>query len=152
MRREITLMIAALAIQTSAVTQVRYDLVIQAGRVMDPETGLDATRNVGIIGNAIARITSEPLKGAKLIDARGLVVAPGFIELFQHAHDAESYRLNALDGATSSLDLEVIDGGVLDTKEFTGRTLLNFGTSAGHGAARQIVFDASTPATIGPEA
>jgi N-acyl-D-aspartate/D-glutamate deacylase len=151
MRKVISLIIAAMAIQTPAVPQVRYDLVIQTGRVMDPETGLDAVRNVGILGNTIARITSEPLQGARLIDARGLAVAPGFIELFQHAHDPESYRLNALDGATSSLDLEVLDGAVLNTKEFAGHALLNYGTSAGHGAARQTVFDASTRASVSPE-
>jgi hypothetical protein len=79
-------------------------------------------------------------------------VAPGFIELFQHAHDPESYRLNALDGVTSSLDLEVVNGGILDTKAFAGHALLHYGTNAGHGAARQAVFDASVPAAVPPVA
>jgi N-acyl-D-aspartate/D-glutamate deacylase len=129
---------------------VKYDLVIEDGRVMDPETGLDAVRNVGIRGDTVVRITADPLEGAKTIDARGLVVAPGFIELFQHAHDPESYRLNALDGVTSSLDLEVVNGGVLDTDAFTGHALLHYGTNAGHGAARQTVFDTSVPAAVPP--
>jgi hypothetical protein len=132
----------------SHVSARSYDIVIQGGRVMDPETGLDAVRNVGILDNTIARVSSEPLQGVRMIDARGFVVAPGFMELFQHAHDPESYRLNALDGVTSSLDLEVLDGGVLNTKEFAGHALLNYGTSAGHGASRQALFDASISATV----
>jgi hypothetical protein len=147
MRTAIALAILVLAIQTSPGPPVRYDIVIQGGRVMDPETDLDALRNVGILGDRLARITSEPLQGARLIDAGGLVVAPGFIELFQHAHDPESYRLNALDGVTSSLDLEVLDGGTWDTNTLAGHALLHYGTSAGHGAARQAVLDASIAPT-----
>jgi N-acyl-D-glutamate deacylase len=141
-----------LATQVYTAQTVQYDVVIRNGRVMDPETGLDAVRNVGIRGDTVARITTEPLQGARTIDARGLVVAPGFIELFQHAHDPESYRLNALDGVTSSLDLEVVNGGILDTKAFTGHALLHYGTNAGHGAARQAVFDASVAAAVPPVA
>src|SRR5438874_796288 len=103
-----------------------HDVVIQGGRVLDPETGLDAARNVGIQGDTIARITSEHLEGARRIDASGLVVGPGFIELFQHAHDQESYRLNALDGVTSSLDLEVLNGGTLNLKAYESQALLHY--------------------------
>ena len=103
-----------LATQVYAAQTAQYDVVIRGGRVMDPETGLDATRNVGIVGDTVVRISPEPLQGTRVIEADGLVVAPGFVELFQHAHDPESYRLNALDGVTSSLDLEVLDGGTLE--------------------------------------
>src|SRR5262245_27988730 len=57
----------------------RYDLVIRGGRVMDPETGLDAVRDVGISGDRIAKISERPLDGARVIEAKGLIVAPGFI-------------------------------------------------------------------------
>ncbi|MGA8200945.1 MAG: hypothetical protein WB814_12815, partial [Candidatus Sulfotelmatobacter sp.] len=71
---------------TIAVAQ-QYDLVLEGGRVMDPETGLDAVRNVGIRGGKIVRITSEPLSGRSMVHAGGLVVAPGFIDLHQHGQD-----------------------------------------------------------------
>src|SRR5437899_7516128 len=61
-----------------------YDLVIADGRVMDPESGLDAIRSVGIRNGKIAAISSGTLGGKKSIDARGLAVAPGFIDLHQH--------------------------------------------------------------------
>ena len=63
---------------------VTYDVVILNGRVMDPETNLDAVRNVGIRGGEIARITSDSISGSKTIDASGLVVAPGFIDMHDH--------------------------------------------------------------------
>ena len=85
--RTIALLLTLVAIWTAAVPAVRYDLAIVGGRVMDPETGLDAVRNVAIRGGTIETITAEPLQATTTIDARGLVVAPGFIELFQHAHD-----------------------------------------------------------------
>lgn len=57
--------------------------------MIGPETGLDAIRHVGIRGDGIARIATRPLAGTRTIDAQGLVVAPGFIDLNQHAHNED---------------------------------------------------------------
>src|SRR5229473_6394940 len=84
-----------------------YDLVIASGRVMDPESGLDAVRNVGIRGGKIAVISVGPIIGKQTIEAGGLVVAPGFIDLHQHGQDAENYAVKAADGVTTVLELEV---------------------------------------------
>ena len=73
-----------------------FDLVISGGRVMDPETGLDATGNVGIVDGRITAVTEDVLEGAESIDATGLVVAPGFIDLHAHGQDPVSARLKAL--------------------------------------------------------
>src|SRR4051812_21780607 len=61
-----------------------HDLVLSGGRVMDPESGMDRTRNVGIREGRIASLSSEPLEGREILDVTGLVGAPGFIDL--HAH------------------------------------------------------------------
>ena len=118
-----------------------YDLVIEGGRVMDPESGLDAVRNVGINGHRVARISSDSLSGRRVLKARGLVVAPGFIDLHQHAQDLESGRLKALDGVTTALELEI---GVADVAAFLdakrGRSYVHFGSSASHAAARAAAF------------
>ncbi len=118
-----------------------YDTVLQGGRVMDPETGLDAIRNVGITDGRIMRISSEPLTGKRVLDAKGLVVAPGFIDLHQHAQDVASSRLKAFDGVTSALEMEI---GVPDVAAFLqkkqGRSLINYGTTASHAAARALAF------------
>jgi len=95
-----------------------YDLVIRGGRVLDPETGLDQVSNVGIVGGRITRVSSEPLTGTRTIDAHGLVVAPGFINLHQHGQDAASGVLKAFDGVTSALEMEI---GSPDVKAFLTR-------------------------------
>jgi N-acyl-D-aspartate/D-glutamate deacylase len=58
-----------------------YDVVILNGRVMDPETKLDAVRNVGIKNGTIALVTNEKITGQKAIDATGHVGTPGFIDI-----------------------------------------------------------------------
>lgn len=83
-----------------------FDVVLRGGRVIDPETGLDAVRDVGIQGDRIAAISADPLEGARVIGAQGLVVAPGFIDLHQHGHDSQSYALKALDGVSTALERE----------------------------------------------
>jgi N-acyl-D-aspartate/D-glutamate deacylase len=123
-----------------------YDLVIQGGRVIDPETGLDAVRNVGISQGRIKKISAETLEGRRVISARGLVVAPGFIDLHQHAQDIESQRAKALDGVTSALEMEIGKPDVsafLQAKE--GRSLINYGTTASHAAARSLAFGTPMP-------
>jgi len=57
-----------------------YDIVFVGGRVIDPETKLDAIKNVAINNNRIAEISSESLNGKETINISGLVLAPGFID------------------------------------------------------------------------
>jgi N-acyl-D-aspartate/D-glutamate deacylase len=118
-----------------------YDVVIKNGRVLDPESGLDGVRNVGIVGNRIAAISTTPLTGKNLVDATGLVVAPGFIDLHSHGQDPENYRFKAMDGVTTALELEV---GVWPVREWyaarEGKALINFGASSGHIPARMSVM------------
>jgi N-acyl-D-aspartate/D-glutamate deacylase len=141
-----------LAISAFAAAQ-QYDLVLEGGRVMDPETGLDAVRNVGIREGKIVRISSEALNGLRVVHAGGLVIAPGFIDLHQHGQDLASQRVKALDGVTTALELEI---GAPDVAEFLkskqGHSLIHYGTSASHVAARALVFGAPLPAgTILPK-
>ena len=119
-----------------------YDLVILNGRVIDPETRSDAIRNVGIVGGAIKIITENKIAGKKTIDARGLVVAPGFIDLHQHGQNAENNSLKAMDGVTTSLELEIGTGNVDRWySEREGKSLINFGVSVGHIAARMAAMN-----------
>jgi N-acyl-D-aspartate/D-glutamate deacylase len=131
-----------------------FDVVLKSGRVIDPETNLDGVRDVGVRSDTIARVSTEPLTGARTIDARGLVVAPGFIDLHEHVQNEAAYRLMALDGVTTALELEV---GVPDIRRFIdarrGRSPIHFGATASHLAARLLAWDVPLPASIfGPEA
>jgi N-acyl-D-aspartate/D-glutamate deacylase len=124
-----------------------YDLVIQGGRVIDPETGLDAVRNVGISQGRIKKISAAALEGKRVISAKGLIVAPGFIDLHQHGQDLESQRVKALDGVTTALEMEI---GKPDVAAFLqsmeGHSLINYGTTASHPAARSLALGAPLPA------
>ena len=130
-----------------------FDIVISGGRVMDPESGLDAVRNVGITGDRIVRISTERLQGKRVIDAKDLVLAPGFIDVHQHAQDDDSGRLKAFDGVTTGLELEI---GVPDVAAFLqrkkNRSLINYGSTASHAAARSFAFGAplSEPVLVAP--
>jgi len=126
-----------------------YDLVIEGGRVMDPETGFDGVRNVGVRDGKIARITAEHLKGNRVLRADGLIVAPGFIDLHQHGQDIASQRVKALDGVSTALELEI---GAPDVSAFLknkqGASLIHYGTAASHAAARALVFGAPLPSDV----
>jgi len=114
-----------------------FDLVIKGGRVMDPESRLDAVRSIGIRNGSIAIISEEELNGREVLDASGLVVAPGFIDLHAHGQDPLSNRFQAADGVTTAMDLEA---GVYPVAKWyasrQGQALINFGAVVGHGAAR----------------
>jgi N-acyl-D-aspartate/D-glutamate deacylase len=131
---------------TTALSAQQYDLVLEAGRVIDPETSLDAVRNVGIRDGKIARISAAPLSGRRTIDVAGLVVAPGFIDLHQHGQGLASQRVKAFDGVTTALEMEI---GVPNVAEFLkskdGHSLIHYGTTASHLAARALVFGAPLP-------
>ena len=148
-----TIFLLSLVLATVGFAQ-QYDLVIEGGRVIDPESGLDATRNVGISNGKIARVSAEPLTGERVVSAKGLVVAPGFIDLHQHGQDNDSGRVKAFDGVTTALEMEI---GVVDVANFLkqkdGHSLINYGTAASHAAARALVFGAPLPVgVIGPHA
>ena len=138
----------AVIVATAAVAQ-HYDLVIEGGRVMDPESGLDAVRNVGISSGKIARISVDPLAGKRVLSAKGLIVAPGFIDLHQHGQDNDSGRVKAFDGVTTALELEI---GAPDVASFlqqkNGHSLINYGSAASHVAARAFVFGAPLPPEV----
>jgi N-acyl-D-aspartate/D-glutamate deacylase len=141
--RKLIFSLFLLVFSTTIVGAQQYDLVLEGGRVMDPESDLDAVRNVGIRDGKIERVSSEALSGRRVVHAQGLVVAPGFIDLHQHGQDLESQRVKALDGVSTALELEI---GVSDVGQFLkikeGHSLIHYGTSASHVAARALVFGA----------
>lgn len=114
-----------------------YDIVISDARVIDPESGLDAVRNIGIAGARIAAISTEALEGKKTIKAHGLVASPGFIDLHSHAYSYETATYEAMDGVTTRLELEI---GVFPIKPWydrkAGHELINYGASVNHDRVR----------------
>jgi N-acyl-D-aspartate/D-glutamate deacylase len=128
-----------------------YDRVILGGHVMDPASQLDAVRNIGLAGGRIAVITTDAIRGRDTIDARGLVVAPGFIDLHAHGQTAETYRYYALDGVTTALELELGTSDVAAWyRERSAGEQVNYGVSIGHIKVRMAVMhDAGTWMPVG---
>lgn len=133
---------AAVMIASPALAQ-QYDLVINGGRVMDPETMYDKVANVGIKDGRIAAITQDAIVGKEAINAKGLVVAPGFIDTHFHATDPFGRRIGVADGITTAMDLEhgaINVGEWYDARAREGQPI-NYGTSAMMIGARMKVHD-----------
>jgi len=140
MRKNLLLVFLAF-VALPAAAQDDFDIVIANGRVMDPETGLDAVRHVGIRGEVIEAISAKPLSGRTEIDATGLVISPGFIDLHSHGQSARANEFQAMDGVTTALELEA---GVPDMPMYLamrdGDAVINYGASISHGMLRAWVM------------
>ena len=139
----ILILLLALSSPTVIVAQraAEFDVVLINGRVMDPESNLDAVRNVGLSNGKIMAISNRALRGRTVIDLKGMVVAPGFIDLHAHGADAENNRYQARDGVTTALEMEV---GVSPVAAWyaarEGKSLINFGATVGHIPAKMAVM------------
>lgn len=124
---------AGLLAPTHLTAQDTHDIVLSGGRVMDPETGLDAVRNVGIRAGEIVAISEDPLTGEIVVDVTGLVVAPGFIDLHAHGQSNRANEFQARDGVTTALEME---SGVASPALFLARrgegAILNYGATVSH--------------------
>jgi N-acyl-D-glutamate deacylase len=113
-------------------------LVISGGRVVDPASGMDQVADVAVMDGRITAV-GRGLGGAeRMIDATGLVVAPGFIDLHAHGQSIPADRMQAFDGVTTTLDLEA---GVMPVASWYRRQasqgrVLNYGASANWAFAR----------------
>lgn len=136
----------ALACAPAALAQ-DYDLVLANGRVIDPETGLDAVRHVGIRDGEIVAVSETPLDGDTVRDVTGRIVAPGFIDMHAHGQTIPSARMQAMDGVTTALELEA---GILPVGAFYDRAAaegrpINYGAAAGWAHARIAVMENDPP-------
>lgn len=119
----------------------RYDIVLAGGRVIDPESGLDAVRNIGIRGQTIVAVTSAPISGTRTVNVTGLVVAPGFIDIHSHSPTPFGARQQLFDGVTTQLDLEAGAFPVSAYGEYFDQGApVNFGASVSHLAVRTKVL------------
>ena len=119
-----------------------YDLVFLNGRVIDPESKLDAIRSIGIRHGLIVAISEQILQGHEVIDISNQILCPGFIDVHSHEHQQEYYALKCQDGVTSVFELEVGTNDVDQWyKERENKTVINYGVAIGHIQIRMKVFD-----------
>ncbi|MBV9664020.1 MAG: amidohydrolase family protein [Actinobacteria bacterium] len=129
-----------------------HEVVLRGGRVIDPETGLDGVRDVGLDGRRISAVSETPLEGRLVLDVSGNVVAPGFIDLHSHAQTLAGRRLQVCDGVTTVLDLEAgrapVDAAY--EREAVHGSPVHYGWSASWAAARmQVVMGVPPDAGFG---
>jgi N-acyl-D-aspartate/D-glutamate deacylase len=127
-----------LSLSPLAALSQQADIAIVNGRVMDPASGLDAVRTVVIAGDRITDITDQPVRARRTIDARGLVVSPGFVDILAHlrpSHESQRYKIK--DGVTTVISMH---GGPVDIAGwydgFEDTALINYGTAVGHPQVR----------------
>ena len=144
--RSATLICALFSFTELAAAQ-DFDLVILNGRAMDPETKYDDIANVGVKDGRIAVITKDKITGKETIDATGHVVAPGFIDIHAHGQNIGDYRMQAMQGVTTMLELE---SGVLPIAEWYAKQAkknlpIHYGAAAGWTFARIAAFAGGQP-------
>lgn len=137
---------------TAAQLSQVYDVVISNGRVINPEHGLDKEgMNIGITGNTIGVVTSQPLQGERVIDATGLVVAPGFIDNLSYDPNPLGVWNKIADGVTTNIAMH---GGTTTHSSWYAhyerdRPPVNFGASYFYTQARNQFklgrYDAAKP-------
>jgi len=129
----------------------QYDIVLNNGRLIDPASNTDAIRSVGVNGTKIAEIAARPLMARTVIDAHGLVISPGFIDLHSHGQTPENYAFKARDGVTTALEMEV---GVWPVQPWyaarEGKALVNYGATSGHLGALMVVMHDSNAGKLLP--
>src|SRR4051794_746994 len=127
--------------------------ILRGGRVVDPAAGTETVADVVVRDGVVAEVSAVPLPegDATVVDVTGSLVGPGFVDLHSHVHSIAGQRLQALDGVTTSLDLEAglmpIERAYRDAAE-EGRPL-NYGFSASWSGARaQVLIGVAPDATI----
>ena len=135
-----------------------FDVVIAGGRVIDPASGFDAVATVGISGSTVAAISTDAeaarMQAGTTIDATGLVVSPGFIDILSYSPNGYGEWFKLADGVTTNLGMHGLDN--LAANWFAahpdGSSPVHFGGASDNAFVRQVhglgPYDQAAGATL----
>jgi dihydroorotase len=110
MMRSLRRFVTGAALICPVLSAQSYDLLIKGGHVIDPANRIDGVLDVAVSGNRIARVAPAipDSQGRKVIDAAGLYVTPGLIDLHAHVFGYDGSLLpddtSLITGATTIVD------------------------------------------------
>jgi len=86
MQKTYFLLLVLLCVLSTAVMAQSYDIVIKDGHVIDPKNDIDAVMDIAIINNKIALVSKniDAKQAADVIEAKGMYVVPGLIDIHTH--------------------------------------------------------------------
>ena len=147
MRTLILLSALVLALGPFVHGQAPGGLLIRNGLVVDGTGAPGRVADVRVTGDAIADVGAglAPRPGERIIDANGLVVAPGFIDMHSHAGDGIADAPDASSQVRQGITTALVGqdgGGDLPVSSFFDEVerihpAINFAASVGHGTVRQ---------------
>ena len=139
-------------------TDQSFDLAIVGGRVIDPASGFDSVASIGISGSTVAAILVDPdappLQAARTIDATGLVVSPGFIDILSYSPNGYGEWYKLADGVTTNLGMHGLDNRATNwfAAHPDGSSPVHFGGASDHAFVRQVhglePYDTAAPGTL----
>ncbi len=95
-------------------SRTKYDLVISSDRVIDPASGLDGPALIAVTGGRIAAVAEQlpPHDAARTVDAAGMIVCPGLIDMHVHVYEwVTNFGLPPDDAGVHSGATTIIDQG-----------------------------------------
>jgi N-acyl-D-amino-acid deacylase len=142
----------------TALAEPVFDVVIRNGRVIDGSGNPSVHEDIAIAGGRIAAIGRVLEAGKVELDARGLVVAPGFIDVHTHAEDIDDQPLaeNFLRMGVTTLVLGNCGASALNIADYFQRlesigVSANVSTLIGHGTVRRRAMHGSFDRPPKPE-
>ena len=90
----ISLSLMTLAAGGEAGAAPKYDLLLRGGHVIDPKNAIDGVQDVAVAGGKIAAVAAriDPAQALKVVDASGLYVTPGLVDIHVHAYAGTGER------------------------------------------------------------
>ncbi len=159
MRIVVAVLLSSAAVFSAVSAQPTFDLLIRGGRIVDGTGAPGRNADIGITGGRIAAIGALANATAKTtVDARGQVVAPGFIDVHTHADEIAQHPLAqhfVRMGVTT-----VIAGNCGGSADDVGAAFLaiektgvsvNYATLVGHNTVRRAVMGTERRAPTAPE-